>query len=154
MSQMSSMNFSWVLPGSLAGARGPANHRQAAFLKEQGIRTVVRMDHTTISMEPWQVRDIYECVPDLTAPPIPQIHRIITLVRDEIETLGHPVAVTCRAGRGRTGTILACYLLGEGYRPEQAIAQVRTLRPKSLQNQKQQEAVRKYAEYLRLSTSG
>ena len=146
---MATMNFSWILPGSLAGARGPMDPDDVVFLKQQGIQTVIRMEQKTISAEPWQMKDVYEYVQDFMAPTMEQVHHIVTFMEEEIKTLERPVVVTCMAGLGRTGTVLACYLLREGYGPEEAIGRVRQLRPGSIETQAQAETVRKYAEYLR-----
>ncbi len=57
--------------------------------------------------------------------------------------------VTCAAGIGRTGTILASYLVNTGYDADEAIAYIRQLRPGSIQTDGQEEAVRQYAEYVK-----
>ena len=145
---MAYMNFSWILEGSLAGAQGPTNHRDITFLKLQDIKAVVRMEENTISTEPWQMVEMYEPVRDFTAPSMEQIHRIVTFVEEEMETWEHPVVVTCAAGLGRTGTILACYFVKVGYQSQEAINYVRQLRPRSIQTREQEEAVRQYFEYL------
>ena len=146
---MAYMNFSWILEGSLAGAQGPTNHRDITFLKLQDIQAVVRMEENTISTEPWQMVEMYEPVRDFTAPSMEQIHRIVTFVEEEMETWEHPVVVTCAAGLGRTGTILACYFVKVGYQPQEAVNYVRQLRPRSIQTREQEEAVRQYFEYLK-----
>ena len=142
------MNFSWILEGSLAGAQGPTNTRDITFLKLQDIQAVVRMEENTISTEPWGLKELYEPVRDFSAPSMEQIHQIVTFVEEEMETWERPVVVTCAAGIGRTGTILACYFVKVGYQPQEAIDWVRQLRPGSIQTPEQEEAVRQYWEYL------
>jgi atypical dual specificity phosphatase len=143
------MNFSWILEGSLAGAQGPRTARDITFLKLQDIQAVVRMEENTISTEPWQMLDLYMPVPDFTTPTIEQIDRMVKFVEDQIETWERPVVVTCAAGLGRTGTVLACYFVGTGYQPQIAIDYVRQLRPGSIQTRDQEEAVRQYSAYLK-----
>lgn len=52
------------------------------------------------------------------------------------------VAVHCALGFGRTGTMLACYLVKErGLAAGDAIAEVRRLRPGSIETYEQEKAV-------------
>ncbi len=93
--------------------------------------------------------DLYEPVPDF-APPLPdQIDRMVGFISEQIETWERPVVVTCFAGLGRTGTVLACYLVHEGYSPDKAIQMVRELRPRSVQTREQEDAIHQYSELLR-----
>ena len=145
---MGYMNFSWIIEGTLAGAGGPTSTRDITFLKLKEIQAVVRMEEQTISTEPWEMKELYEPVQDFTHPRMDQIHRMVRFIEDEIETWEHPVVVTCAAGLGRTGTVLACYFVGAGYQPQAAIDYVRLLRPGSIQTSHQEEAIRQYAEFL------
>lgn len=53
-----------------------------------------------------------------------------------------PVAVHCMSGRGRTGTMLACYLVSvEGYSAEDAVVETRRRRRGSIEIDEQLEAV-------------
>lgn len=52
------------------------------------------------------------------------------------------VAVHCILGLGRTGTMLACYLVKDkGLAPADAIAEIRRLRPGSIETYEQEKAV-------------
>lgn len=145
---MAYMNFSWVLEGCLAGAQGPTSARDITFLKLQEIKAVVRMEENTLSTESWQMVELFEPVPDFTAPTMEQIDRMVRFLEAQIETWERPVVVTCAAGQGRTGTVLACYFVYTGYEPQVAIDYVRQLRPGSIQTRDQEEAVHQYAKFL------
>ncbi len=146
---MAYMNFSWILEGSLAGAQGPTSTRDITFFRLQEIQAVIRMEENTISTEPWQMVELYEPVPDFTAPTMEQLDRMAKFVEEQIETWERPVVVTCAAGLGRTGTVIAGYFVGVGYDPQEAIDYVRQLRPGSIQTRDQQEAIHQYAKYLK-----
>ena len=143
---MEYLNFGWVLEGCLAGAMGPTSRRDLIFFSRQDIRAVLRMERNTISAELWNMHDLYEPVPDFAAPTLAQIDRMTRWIEDQIENWERPVVVTCHAGIGRTGTVLACYLVYTGYAPQTAIDLVRELRPRSIQTREQEQAVFDYAE--------
>ncbi len=53
-------------------------------------------------------------------------------------------------GRGRTGTMLACYLVGrEGYGAEEAITETRKRRRNSIETRKQESAVYQFEQSLK-----
>ena len=58
---------------------------------------------------------------------------------------GRPVGVSCGAGLGRTGTILACYLVSQCFSAEEAINKVRVRRPGSIETREQEDAILAYA---------
>ena len=146
---MEYLNFSWLLEGALAGAEGPKSRRDLMFLKLNEITAIIRMEEQTISGEAVEMADLYEPVPDFTAPRLDQIERMVRFIDEQIETWEHPIVVTCQAGLGRTGTILACYLVYVGYAPENAVKLVREQRPGSIQTGDQEDVITKFSEHLK-----
>ena len=62
------------------------------------------------------------------------------------------VAVHCLWGIGRTGTMLACYLVkGMNLTAEQAIQDVRVQRPYSIETYEQEELLYQYHKYVQSS---
>jgi len=152
---MSYLNFSWLLPGSLAGAQGPKSRRDLVFFWRNDVRAIVRMDQETISGEVLNLLDLYEPVPDFTAPRLEQLDRIVTFLEQQIETWERPVVITCRSGLGRTGTVLACYMVSVGYTAPDAIEYVREIRPGSIETPEQEQAIHRYAKLLQtIKTEG
>lgn len=144
---MQVMNFGWVLENELAGSQGPTSVDDLSFLYHQGVRAVIRMEELTISARSAKavdLLDMFEPVPDFTPPEPDQILRMIEFI-DEQTAADRPVVVSCYAGIGRTGTVLACYLIHRGQQPTDAITKVRELRPGSIQTLDQEAAVYAYA---------
>ena len=143
---MSYLNFSWVLEGEVAGAQGPASQHDLLFLASQGVRSIVRMEVRTVAGGAVDLVDMYEPVPDFTAPEQAQIQRMVEFIDTQVTEEGRPTVVTCYAGIGRTGTVLACYLVHRGFTANQAVLRVRELRPGSIQTSEQEAAVYRYAD--------
>ncbi len=128
------MNFGWLEQDRIAGCRGPRSDNDLAFLASKRIKALVRLAHEeetgifTADVDANGIEDCYEPVPDRTAPSQDQIDRIMSFVRNAIEK-GRPIAVSCGAGCGRTGTVLACYLVSAGHSAEDAIQKLLAVRP-------------------------
>jgi len=146
------LNFSWVLNRVLAGSRGPRTDSDLAALYDFGIRAIVRLADTRETglnaedVEGHRLRDCYEPMPDWSAPSQEQLDRVIAFIEDAIAN-SQPVAVSCAAGYGRTGTVLACYFVAAGLPPDDAISELIRVRPCSaeiLRVPGQRDAVLKY----------
>ena len=59
------------------------------------------------------------------APPSEVDMRRVLATIDELLERGAPVYVHCRGGRGRTGCVVACYLIERGAAPSDALEAVR-----------------------------
>jgi atypical dual specificity phosphatase len=83
-------------------------------------------------------------VADMSPPTIDQIRTCISAI-ERAHARGMGVAVHCAAGLGRTGTVLACYLVSRGMGAAEAIGRMRELRPGSVETSEQEEVVFEFA---------
>ncbi len=147
--QDSFRNFSWILHGSLAGSMGPTERRHLIYFERHDVTAIVRLEENTISGEPWGFEELFDPVSDFGAPSVEQLDRIISYVEQQIETWERPTVVTCAAGIGRTGTVLAAYLVNTGWEADEAIDYIRQLRPGSIQTAAQEDSVRQFGELVK-----
>ena len=158
----SMMNFSWIEQDRIAGCRGPRSDSDLAFLASCSIGALVRLAHedetgvSTADVEAHGLEDCYEPVPDWNPPTQTQIDGIIAFIRSALAR-GKSIAVSCGAGYGRTGTILACYFVACGRPAEDAIQHLLSVRPCSqeiLTVPGQKAAVLEFGRRIRLSNAG
>ena len=117
-----------------------------AKLEEFGIGAIVSLTETAppelTGTDRFEV--LWLPIDDMAAPAGEQIERFVEFV-DTVLATGKAVGVHCLAGLGRTGTMIACYLVSQGKSAEEAIAQVRRARPGSIQTEQQEQAIRRWA---------
>jgi len=157
-------NFYWVLENEIAGMALPTSagaalylqnpeaaaleelRRETAELRRRGVGAVV-----TLTEEPLDSRELAKAglpylhipIPDMTAPTPSQIEEFMQFARQNIEE-GRPVVLHCYGGSGRTGTMIACYLVHKGRAAKEAIRQVRRIHPGAIETRWQEEAVFEY----------
>jgi atypical dual specificity phosphatase len=147
------LNFSWLIQGEVAGHAAPASEDDLNYLKQKGVKALVRMVEphkaavTGVQIEELGLTDFHEPVPVFTAPNESQIDRMLTFIKQSV-VAKRPVGVSCGAGIGRTGTILACYLLARGYLVDQAMAELTDKRGARVETASQMEVIREYARRL------
>jgi atypical dual specificity phosphatase len=81
---------------------------------------------------------------DFGVPSQRDLDRCVAWIDEQIEE-GRAVAVHCFAGIGRTGTVLAAWMVAQGMDAEDVITEIRRLRPGSIETEGQAGAVRAFA---------
>ena len=141
--------FSWVIENEIAGMASPMGRDDALWqwLADKGIGLVVSLttrapDSNLLASHGLEL--LHLPVPDFTPPPPDAIDQFIEHARFQRHE-GRAIVVHCGAGIGRTGTLIACYLVDQGMTAEQAIREVRGKRPGSVETPEQEAAVRGFA---------
>ena len=123
----------WIEPGRLlagkyAGALEPAEaSRRVRALAAAGITLVVDLTHADDRLAPYEsllpagVRRLNVPVPDLSAPSWVQLERVLDAIDAELAG-GGCVYVHCWGGCGRTGAVVASWLVRQGLDADAALA--------------------------------
>lgn len=147
--------FVWLFPGKLAGTPRPGvvaniDHDLTA-LKRVGITTLVSLTSSPLSSDALQrfgMAAHWFPIADMGAPSADLAERICSTL-DDLLTDGETVAVHCRAGHGRTGTILVAHLIWRGRTAMDALELARRLEPKWVQSEKQIRFLEEFSSVLR-----
>jgi len=126
-------NFRFVVKGKLAGMAHPGYRdtlpKALEELRRKGIGAIVSLDEEGLPDD--LVADhgfAYRHYPvdDFSAPSMEQAKAFVQFVDEQLGR-GHAVVAHCWAGIGRTGTLLACYLIHTGHSAREAENMVRRI---------------------------
>jgi atypical dual specificity phosphatase len=135
------VNFSWIRAGRLAGMGLPYAGAWAA-LRDAGVRAVLTLTEFPLEddADAAGFETLHVPLRDFGRPSIQELERCVNWIDDQLD-VERSVAVHCFAGVGRTGTVLAAWMVAQGQQPEEAIAELRRLRPGSVETAGQEEAI-------------
>jgi atypical dual specificity phosphatase len=143
----------WLVPDQLLACAYPRRHAGLAGLAEQGVTVLVNLHqraHRPARLAQFGLTEMHLPVADFTAPSPAQLTAGVEAISQAL-TEGRRVAVHCGGGLGRTGTLLACYLVRQGLSASEAIERVRAVRPGSIETRQQVQAVHDYGQTLHQS---
>ncbi len=89
-------------------------------------------------------------IEDYGAPSLEELDHVVNYISRQLDN-GRPVMVHCSGGKGRTGTILAAYLIKKRIvmNAYQAINKLRKIRGESIQSKDQENILFDYEKYLK-----
>lgn len=153
----------WVVPGVLAGMPMPFVHPdrrlsgggplnafadELPVLYDAGIRGVVSLLNMPADASVYEAAGfgfLWLPTPDGAAPTVEQAYAFIAFVNAH-KSAKDAVAVHCEAGCGRTGTIIAAYLIAEGLSAAAAIQRVRDCESCAVETRRQIVFLERFAE--------
>ncbi len=139
--------FVWVKEGKLAGSGYPASRKQLEWLTRSGIGSILTLTENPLPAE-WlqgtKVESLHIPMGDHSVPGVESMGRGVDFIAQQLGR-GRTVAVHCLAGEGRTGCVLAAYLIREeGASADEALRILRRVKPGFVERA-QEKAVRDFA---------
>ncbi len=148
--------FSWLVPGRLAGTPWPGVvHDMDMDLKALSrcgvtmLITLTEKDFPQDALARHGLKNFHLPVYDHEPPTVAQIQMLLARMSAAMRR-GEVLAVHCLAGLGRTGTVLAAWMVREGLTAEEALRRVRLIDAQYVQSQAQEALLYEYENALLL----
>lgn len=147
--------FMWLKKGKLAGTPRPGllvdKERDLKALKRVGVTYLISLTQKPLDEKKclnFGIKIIRSPILDMHAPELEQAMDICQQITELLES-NEVVAVHCRAGLGRTGTLLAAQLIYEGQSALEALEISRGIESRWIQSDVQLEFLENFERYLR-----
>jgi len=147
-------NFLWLKKGRLAGTPKPGILADLDYdmtaIKRVGITTLVNLMEQRFSkktLDKYGIKGIHFPIKDMSVPPIEDAKKFCKQMEDLMAS-GEILALHCKAGLGRTGTMLASILIWEGMTALEALEKVRCIEPRWVQSEEQLEFLTEFAQEI------
>lgn len=146
--------FRWLLAGWIGGTPKPG----VTDSEEYDLKALQRVGTTwliTLTEQPfvpetkgWEFKITHFPIPDMEGPDFGLAAHLIQDVAAALRQ-GEVVVFHCHAGLGRTGTMLAAYLVSQGMSGREAITATRRVEPRWIQSEVQETFLEEFEEFLR-----
>ncbi len=145
--------FHWLVVGSLAGTPEPGMMHELDYdlslLRAAGITMLVTLTETPLDDEALAaqgVKSLFFPIVDMHAPSQRAAYDLCGLIDLQLAR-GERIAFHCKAGLGRTGTLLCSYLIWKGESAEAALKRARRVEPAWVQSQEQEKFLQAFESF-------
>lgn len=146
--------FAWLVPGKLAGTPLPGVVHDIdldlAALRRIGVTTLITLTESDLPQAPLRrhgMANLHLPIYDREPPTLAQIQMLLKRM-EVLLAQGQVLAVHCLAGIGRTGTVLAAWLVREGLTATEALRRVRLIDPQYVQSEGQEAFLQHYEDTI------
>jgi len=151
--------FLWLLKGKLAGTPLPGVFFEEDYdlkaLQRVGITHLISTTLKPVSVDKLKLFNIQGKgfpIKDMETPTLENALEVCEFIDHIIKNDG-VVAVHCRAGLGRTGTVLALYLIWKNADAISALEKARTIEPRWVQSEQQVKFLDTFSDYVNKKVS-
>jgi atypical dual specificity phosphatase len=147
--------FRWVAKNSLAATPRPGLLADQAFdleaLAKVGVNFLLSLEEQetvsrTLASE-FGIEVYHFPIQDMQAPELDAVEKLTALIDRKIKS-GNCLAVHCKAGLGRTGTVIASYFVKSGMTPLEATRKIRCVDPRMIQSEQQENFITEFHNWL------
>lgn len=147
--------FFWIVPGRLGGMPRPGIIDRLELdlegLHRLGVTTLVTLEENPTvdpaALAAFGITSIHFPIVDMDVPALTAALDLCRRLATRMDA-GEVIALHCRAGMGRTGTMLACQLITGGETASAALDAVRSINPRCVQSTAQVDFLRSFATAL------
>ena len=126
--------FTWVRDGKLAASGKPYSKAQVDWLKDNGVTSILSLTEEPLPSD-WTagIETKHISMKDHAIPSVSDMRLAADYLASALAE-GKVVLVHCLAGKGRTGSVLAAYMMAyEGKTAREALDELRTMRGGSVE---------------------
>ena len=125
-----------VLPNKLYSMPAPKKE-DLQNLTQAGIKSIVCLLEDNSNIQNYNeagFKSLWLPVADDKAPSLEQVKKLVEFI-DEQNQINNPVAIHCQGGKGRTGTLIASYLIAKGASFEDAMNKIEANQPNAIKKE-------------------